>query len=152
MKINIVTQHDPADSRNGYVNIGRHLTGSPDPLKINDVIKDGEAEEIVTGFFLQEVTPDQIPTMLEVFHRKLKTQGRLFISFFDIHLVCNKGQTRTFTLENLHSAVFGPNFSHRGVMDIATMTSLLRAAKFKIEAITVTPNGVIATIEASVAP
>lgn len=109
MKVNLLL-NNPAGLRNGYTNIDAfaskddsrilgNITNFTDEVG-NEIVCDGEAEEIVANEILEYFSYGEIEYTLNIWIKKLSLEGILTISAIDFEEVA-----RAITFGNLHNAV-----------------------------------------------
>jgi len=144
MKINLEYRGNKLD---GYINTSSIPTNDPDivicdPRDINQVTHNQTVDEIVADNLITLLTPADIVQAVKHWCDKLKPNGTIKITFYDIQHLCRLINQGNIDLKAFHDLVFGEQYSNRSICDVQTIETLLKQLGMTIELLTI-QNGVV---------
>lgn len=154
MKVNLF-----GDIRNGYVNIVNQV---PDGLadlpenthvvvgdmgNLDPILENNSVEEIILSVPMNVLYPAHIVPVLQHWKDKLKSGGKLVLTFVDIRRLGKFIHSGELSLQQIDGMVFGPNHNYHSLIDTNVLDSVLRGVGYSIKMIS--PKDFFVTVEAS---
>lgn len=99
---------------------------------LDAIAENGSVDEIIFGQPINVINPNDIVDVLRHWWTKLTSGGKLTLQLLDIRRIGKESHRGSLNLQDIHSLVYGPNYTYKLITDTDIIKQILLDIGFKI--------------------